>query len=125
MADVAIHLDATLDGQPIPGFPYTRLLECSGILAFTNHITSTASYVDVLTGHIPPSAQTITVLLVSPSVAGNIVVLDDSDTVPIPIGANDLFAAFNLDTATSSSDPLVKFKASTNPTDLFVVVGFR
>lgn len=117
-------IEATLDGKPIPGFPAALDLECSGVLTFTNRITSTAAYNDVVVGHIPLTAQTIRFILISPNAAGTFAVRDDPATVPLDIAANGLFGCFNLDETTTSGMPFLTFKATTNPTDLFVTIGF-
>ncbi len=117
-------LDALLDGKAIPGFPAALELECSGVLTFTNRITSTAAYNDILVGHVPLTAQTIRFLFISPSAAGSFAVRDDPATVPLAIDANGLFGFVNLDETTANNAPFLTFKATTNPTDLFVTVGF-
>ena len=126
MVRAELSVEGLVDGVKIAGFPWTKSIECSNVRVFTNRITNTASYADILSGIIPSGSATVRFLLLTVD-ADSLIAWNDTVTTPaypITLPAQHLFGIFNADeTYATTGNPLLQFKANTNPTNLFLAVG--
>lgn len=126
MATAELSIEGFVDGVKIAGFPWMKALECANIRVFTNRISNTSSYADILSGIIPSGSATVRFFLCMADVDSFIAINDTvtNPAFPIALTANHLFGFFNAEEAYAvTGNPLFQFKAGANPTNLFVAVG--
>jgi hypothetical protein len=126
VTELVVDIDLTVDGQPIPGFPYHELINCRAVYAYTKREVNTTVYVDVLTGIEPVGTYTVRFIFILPSLAANFAVLDDVTPIdPLIITADQPFIMANISARSTTAVPAFLVKANTAPTDFFIVVGIE
>lgn len=116
-------LAVTLDDRACPGFPRRVRLACSQVLTFQNVITSTASYVNLLTGYANAADVAIGAVALRTNQSLLVAINDDVPDQPLTLPANNFCGWIRSAVEYDALAPLIKIKATVNPTTVVVIVG--